>query len=166
MVERQTMADHDSSLEQDDASEPLALLRELEQLSGVGCADCSRRLCGHEVLFSVVLGVKDRPRCLGCLAKGLDRCSAALRDQLAEYVQHRDCYRQAWDIACEREGVLRSRHPACLWSTPGPDSGRFVSQPVLECPLHSGKEISPTAVWDAGDMSCGDLVLALRLRLG
>ncbi len=160
------MSDHSSSLEQDETSEPAALLRELERLAGVSCAACSRRLCGHEVLFSVALGLKDQPRCLGCLAEGLHRSTTDLRDQLAEYVQHRDCYRQAWDVASDREGLPRSRHPACLWPDAGMTSGSTLPRPALEQPLNRGEEVSPIAAWDAGEMSCGDLVLALRLRLG
>jgi len=45
----------------------------------------------------------------------------------------------------------------------------FVGLPPEESPDHQGAVEpavkAPAAVWDAGDMACGDLVLALRGRL-
>jgi tRNA 2-thiouridine synthesizing protein A len=142
------------------AAEP-DLLHDLDRLAGAGCADCQRQLCGHQVLCSVALGFKDAPRCLPCLARGLDRDAAELRGQLLDYIHDRDCYRRAWDVASDREGVARSKSPACL-SIPTKAAASAATLP-LPPPAASGPE--PAAFWDAGHMACGDLVLALRGRL-
>lgn len=134
------------------------LRRDVERLAGSTCADCPRRLCGHDAVFSVALGFKDRPRCLACLARGLGRAAVELRDELRLYVRSRDCYRTAWEEASAREGVDAER-PACVWETP-PVSG--TPRTAATVPTVAAE---PAAVWDAGAMACGDLVLALRGRL-
>jgi len=146
-----------------EAARATALLHDLDQLSGAGCVVCSRRICGHEILFSVVMGVKNAPRCLTCLAVGLSRSSLELRDQLADHIQHRDCCRQAWDAASEREGLQRNRHPVCLWPAGAPIGSDLprTAGPATEEQLPE----RPAVFWDAGEMNCGELVLALRLRL-
>lgn len=141
-----------------DADQPAALLGELDRLRGSVCASCARPLCGHLLLCSMVLGLKDAPRCLSCLAHALERSAGALGCQLVEYVQQRDCYRQAWDVASDREGIKRSPQPVCL------GAAEEASPPVWP-EAFGGRETAPAAVWDAGDMGCGELVLALRLRL-
>jgi tRNA 2-thiouridine synthesizing protein A len=146
------------------AAQPTALLHELSQLTGRGCAGCAHRLCGHEALFSVVLGLKDAPRCLTCLAAGLNRSATELRDQLLEHIQHRDCYRQAWQAASEWEGLRSGPHPACLWPADG-GVATATGQPSGPARRSPPPQEQTIVVWDAGDMSCGDLVLALRLRL-
>ena len=135
-------------------------LRELDRHTESGCHGCGKRLCGHEVLFSVALGQLDAPRCLPCLARGLDRPAAELRDDLWQHVRRRDCYLRAWQVAGEREGWVSDRPPPCLWTddamkrktTAPTDTARAQAPP-------------PAAFWDAGSMACGDLVLLLRGRL-
>src|SRR5262249_49348222 len=95
------------------------LLRDLDRLTGAGCAGCSRRLCGHEALFSLAAGFKDAPRCLACLADALGRTPDELRDHLARYVRHRDCFRHGWEVASEREGAGPAGRPVCLWPAAG-----------------------------------------------
>ena len=146
-----------------EAARASALIQEVNQLTGVGCANCTRPICGHEALFSIVLGLKDAPRCLACLAAGLDRPAVELRDQLREHIQHRDCFRQAWQAAggdANHAGIVAEGDSAdsCRAEQEGlppPDGG----SPQAALPD------SPACLWDAGDMSCGELVLALRLRL-
>jgi len=147
-----------------EAARATALLHDLAQLTGAGCVACSRRICGHEALFSVVMGLKNAPRCLTCLAAGLSRSAPELRDQMADHIQHRDCFRQAWEAASEQEGLQRSQHPVCLWpagTAVASDPPRTAGPATEEQP----PEERPAVFWDAGQMSCGDLVLALRLRL-
>jgi tRNA 2-thiouridine synthesizing protein A len=133
------------------------LLADLNSLTGRPCQGCRSELCGHEALFSVALGCKDAPRCLGCLAAGLARTPADLRDQLTQHFAGRDCYSVAWRIACRREGTAITDRPACLEreSTPAASAVR-TTEAAAGPPLLS---------WDAGDLACGDLVLALRRRL-
>jgi tRNA 2-thiouridine synthesizing protein A len=142
----------------------LPLLRDLERLTGAACPSCAKRLCGHEALTSIALGFKNAPRCLACLARGLHRPVAELASQMAEYVQRRDCYRQAWDVASDREGVRRGKRPSCLKNLVDaqPHSPAACDELTTEPPAGYPQQ---TASWDAGDMACGDLVLALRGRV-
>ncbi len=155
-----------SSLEpyEDEYAAPAQLLGELDRHTSAACTCCDRRLCGHEVLFSVASGIKDSPRCLECLAEGLQRSVGELREQIASYIQSRDCYRKAWDIACDRENQPRSARPDCLWSDKRCSNGT-PAPPIAEANPALTHEQEPEASWDAGDMGCGELVLALRIRL-
>jgi tRNA 2-thiouridine synthesizing protein A len=150
----------------DDSEETVAqqkLLRDLDRLTGARCAGCSRRLCGHEALFSLAAGFKDAPRCLACLAGALGRTPDELREYLARYVRRRDCFRRGWEVASEREGSCPAERPACLWPAAG-DEGMQTAE--LEFSGPAGTAVpAPAGAWDAGDMGCGDLVLALRGRL-
>jgi tRNA 2-thiouridine synthesizing protein A len=141
------------TIEGDDRA-TLALLDDLRRLAGRACAGCGRGVCGHEALFSVAMGAKDSPRCLPCLAAALERRPGELRDHLAEHFRHRACYGRAWEAACDAEGQPRSFRPACL------DRDASTAQPP---PRAAGADAAGS--WDAGDMGCGDLVLALRSRL-
>lgn len=138
------------------------LLRDLDQLTGAGCAGCARRLCGHEALFSLAAGFKDAPRCLACLAEALGRTPDEVRDHLTRYVRHRDCFRRGWEVASAREGTGPAARPACLWP-----AALDERRPAAEEPSGpAGVALpAPAGAWDAGDMGCGDLVLALRGRL-
>lgn len=151
--------------DEEESDKAVALVRELDHFTGSGCPRCRETLCGHEVLFSVLLGAKDAPRCLRCLCRELDRPHVELRDQLAEFVQHRECYRHAWNVASSREGQAGVTHPKCLW----PDARTADHRPVVgrrpQQDAERPRGVPATDCWDAGDMACGDLVLALRGRL-
>jgi len=141
------------------------VLRDLDRLTGVSCVACVRRLCGHEALFSVAMGLKNAPRCLSCLAEGLQQSGAELRDQLVSYIQHRDCYRQAWDVASERESLAQTSDHGCPWSGLTRPSVALSTAPTAPGPEEQAEEQHAVVAWDAGNMSCGDLVLELRGRL-
>jgi len=98
-----------------DARPSPAVLQDFDRLYGTGCRTCDRVLCGHEVVFSLALGFKSAPRCLACLAQGLSRRPGELRDEVYRHVQDRACFRSAWGVANEREGVAGNALPACLW---------------------------------------------------
>jgi tRNA 2-thiouridine synthesizing protein A len=142
----------------DDAEAPL--LHALERSTGTPCADCAAAICGHEVLFSVALGFQDSPRCLACLAKGLARTDVELREQLWQHTQRRECYRNAWRAAGEREGSSDLLHPGCLWRGENITFSDRID-PTMVTAIPAGI----AAEWDAGDMGCGELVMALRGRL-
>lgn len=147
-----------------DAARASALLHDLRQLTGASCVACARQICGHEALFSVVMGLKNAPRCLSCLATGLGRPAPELSEQLVGHIRQRACFWQAWEAASVQERLPHSRHPGCLWST----AGRTVTNPSQTAGPATENQHSierEAVVWDAGEMSCGDLVLALRLRL-
>jgi tRNA 2-thiouridine synthesizing protein A len=126
-----------------DESQPL---RDLRRIVGRPCAGCGGRCPAREAVWSIALGFRNAPRCLPCLAGGLGRDAAELRVQVTEYVNRHECYRRAWREAdrLEATGV----------------------PPVPAPPEYTDTaEIPADLAWDAGDMACGELVLALRVRL-
>jgi tRNA 2-thiouridine synthesizing protein A len=149
---------HDSI--DDDATEP-ALLADLDRLAGMACMQCGRALCGHVVLCGIALGCKNSPRCLLCLATGLKRPLGELREQLVDYMQRRDCYRRAWNVASDREGQSRGRMPECLRNISAPEP----EQMETNKPEAAAAPGAAVAEWDAGEIGCGDLVMELRMRL-
>jgi tRNA 2-thiouridine synthesizing protein A len=129
-------------------------LRELDRLAGGLCRGCGRPYTARETVGSIVLGFKNAPRCLPCLADGLRRDPADLRADLVAHARRRECYARAWVAAERLDGVSAEwpalTEPAEPVSLPPPD------QPPDEAAADS---------WDAGDIGCGELVLALRRRL-
>jgi tRNA 2-thiouridine synthesizing protein A len=129
--------------------EAAALIATIRRLSRGICRDCTRPFDNAEALFSIALGFKNAPRCLPCLARGLARAPANLRRDLLDHIQRRDCYRQAWEsVGRDGDGLM---------------SVEAESRSVL-CEVDEPSS-STESEWDAGNMSCGDLVLALRIRL-
>jgi tRNA 2-thiouridine synthesizing protein A len=128
-----------------DDSQPL---RDLLAVYGCGCAGCGGRCSAHDIISSIALGFKDAPRCLPCLGRGLARDPEELRGQLAGFVRRRECYRRAWAEADRLESA----------QTPG-------AVPVPSVPTNPVSFPDPGRVWDAGPMACGELLLALRVRL-
>lgn len=137
-----------------------SLVAELDRWTGQGCRRCGVSLCGHFVLCSVVLGLKDCPRCPTCLALGLRQPLPELLLRLTEYVQRRECYRTAWTEACDREGVARTPHPECLGVIQDQERHNLVEDSCMDA-----RETPADEEWDAGTLGCGDLVLQLRHRL-
>jgi tRNA 2-thiouridine synthesizing protein A len=136
----------DSDEIENDDSRPL---RELDRLAGGACSDCRVTYSSREAVFSIVLGFKNAPRCLPCLSQRLARDADELRGQLVAHIHRRDCFLRAWREAERRDAAI----PA--------DTNR--ASEASELPTN----IVPTVAneWDAGDMGCGELVMALRLRM-
>jgi tRNA 2-thiouridine synthesizing protein A len=96
------------------------------------------------------------------LAALLSWAASELRDHLVQHFQRRDCYDRVWRLAGEREGFGPVGQPRCLWAED------TVTPPTLNAAADAPQTEEVLAVassWDAGDMGCGDLVLALRGRL-
>ncbi|MEO8498751.1 MAG: sulfurtransferase TusA family protein [Planctomycetota bacterium] len=132
------------------------------------CIVCAGGLCGHEILFSIAMGLGDKPRCAACLAEGMGRPTNQLRDHLRAHFLQRNCYGIVWRRESEREGFTVDGLPGCLWSET--DTSDATDVPVaLDASVEALEEPDviglATEAWDAGDMSCGDLVLALRGRM-
>jgi tRNA 2-thiouridine synthesizing protein A len=142
-------ADPDSEPDNDDNSDSLPL-RELRRLVGGACADCGRNYSAREAVFSIALGLQNAPRCLPCTSRGLQRDETEFRSDLRDYVHRRACYRKAWDEAERIDDVP-------------PAEPRTSPPQVLR--EDKGESLSAAAEWDAGDMGCGELVMALRLRM-
>lgn len=121
-------------------------MRDLLRVAGRACAGCGGRCSAHEAVLSIALGFRNAPRCLPCLARGLGRDAAELRTRVTEYLDRHECYRRAWREADRLEAT------GCPTAIASPDMADTAETPSK-------------FAWDAGDMGCGELVLALRVRL-
>ena len=151
----------EEGLDPDEVQRAEALLAQLEAWDGRACTRCEAVLCGHDLTVSWAMGFKQRPLCLACLAHGLDRPREEFREDVYERVTRRDCFRQGWLWASQREGYAADDRPPCLWPSGSAGSSAAV-EPAAATEAHA---LEANADWDAGDMSCGDLVLALRWKL-
>ncbi len=132
--------------ETDDSRPLLELLR----LAGGACVDCRHGYSNREAVFSIVLGFKNAPRCLACLSRRLDRTADTLREQLIAHIHRRECFLKAWRAAERLDATT-------------PIDSQQTNSPAEIVPMDV---VPPMASeWDAGDMGCGELVMALRLRL-
>lgn len=100
-------------MDDEDATLTVTLFQDLERWTDAKCARCGQEVCGHQVLYSVFLGLRDSPICSACAARRLERAPLELRDDLDQHLQRRTCYRKAWDEA-SRQGVPIGLKPACL----------------------------------------------------
>ncbi len=151
---------------EDDARLTVELINDLDRWEGARCHRCQGVCCGHQVLYSVFLGLKDAPVCLCCAAETLERPSAELRKDLDEHLQRRPCYQTAWREATRREGVECNGPLVCVAGAFRESSQGFVEELLPDsAPLVTTSIPRDAPTWDAGWMACGDLVLALRGRL-
>ena len=142
-----------------------AVVASTREAAGSSCAGCECPLCGHDVVLSLVLGYRNRPRCHRCLAEVLGEDPGHLVARVGQYLRRRDCYRAGWTWASRDEGFDPDA------AGPPPCIHRTLDEPVVLADLPGGATRDPqpdepaASVWDAGEMGCGDLVLELRLRL-
>ncbi len=135
-------------VESDDETKDDSLpTRELHRIAGGACRDCAAPYSARDAVSSIVLGFKNAPRCLACLARRLGRRESDLYDQLTDYVSRRACYRRALREAERMDAT--------------PDATRRPTGPVAD-PEPAAPAVSE---WDADGMGCGELVMALRGRL-
>lgn len=142
----QSSADEADYLE----TEESRTLVEMDRLAGSVCTDCREQLSACDTVFSLVMGFKNAPRCLMCLGLQLGRVTSELRDQLIAHIHRRDCFLKAWRVAERRDATRPSQCEPNVQITP--------TSLIAGVPTISGE-------WDAGDMGCGELVMALRLRM-
>lgn len=142
--------------------EEATLVREVVQLTGNHCIECGVCLCGHQIVINVILGLKTTLRCLDCNARRLNHPCRQLRDHLFQYVRRRDCYRQAWESEKDCGTNPYNRLPTCLWQTD--EASDATGEACIASPTPE-KNVPADEEWDAGEMACGDLLLALRIRL-
>lgn len=133
--------------DQDDDTLPTRLMHEL---IGGSCALCQQAYSATEAVFSIALGLKNSPRCTKCLALGLNKSIAELRADLMNYINRRECYRKALQEAEHLDGEC----PRPDFTRPGTTTSTEIPEPPQS-----------STFWDAGDMGCGELVMALRMRL-
>lgn len=131
-------------------------LRELLRLAGGSCTDCRTAYSAREAVFSIALGFKAAPRCCNCLVTRLGREEGELRAQLVQYIHGRECYLKAWREAERMDGTQESE-----------DRSQRTEDRKTKDRGRKTEDRKPEAVdaWDAGDMGCGELVMALRVRM-
>lgn len=144
------------------------LQAKVETLRTRDCSVCKADICGHEILFSIAMGLGNQPRCVNCLAHGMGSPASQLRDHLRDHFEHRDCYGEVWRRENEREGFAGDSLPQCLWSATETSHAAVspIASAAIADPLEELEVIGLVAeAWDAGELACGDLVLALRTRM-
>ena len=139
------------------------LIGDLECLDQMHCVTCNRPLCGHAYVICVASGFKTSPRCVTCIAEGYGRPNNEFLGDALQYIRHHPCYWTGWQWANQHEGHQQTlEHPACIWQDGTTPEEAVI--PGISGPTTEGVP-EPDVVWDAGNMSCGDLVLELRLRM-
>lgn len=147
----------------------IALFEELDRFADATCPACGRDVCGHQYVMNAAMGFKDVPRCGACLAAALDQDVPDFVARVADYIDRRACFHAAWEQADRNEGATADGRTCHAWLDGLADTGTDTSESgtTKVRAIAEGDDALPesTAVWDAGDMSCGDLVLELRMRL-
>lgn len=137
------------------------LIGDLERVGQLDCVTCKRPLCSHAYVICVASGFKTTPRCVSCVADGYGRRHNEFLDDAFQYIRRHPCYWSGWQWANVYEGQEQSlEQPGCIWQ-----DGSTPQKALIPDPTTTEAIPRPDAVWDAGDMSCGDLVLELRLRM-
>ena len=138
------------------------VIAEVERQWAQPCAGCARGLIGHDIVISLLMGHKDRPHCAHCLAAATQRPLADFARHVRTNVSRLDCFRAGWQHADRRlRGTGDSA--AGLWSFEFPMESEDSDDESPE--LIHDSSIPAAAYFDAGDMSCGDLVLELRNQM-
>jgi len=134
---------------------------------GTPCAACEVALIGHEIVLSLVLGLGEKARCGGCLASGLGLDTAEFLTRGMENVRRLECYRAGWlhaDRRLAREATWpEERMPSGL-RLDLVEEDELAANELEAVPLDLSSP-APDAVYDAGGMACGELVLELRRRI-
>lgn len=90
----------------------------------------------------------------------MDRAPDALYAGMETYLRQRDCFREAWEETSRAEGVGDPWRPRCVTA-----ARESVVVPRAAPEPSPPPDFPRKDDWDAGEMSCGDLVLALRQRM-
>jgi tRNA 2-thiouridine synthesizing protein A len=135
------------------------LLARVQSLAATLCRACGAPLCGHAAVLSIVLGYQSEPRCAACLAAALGEPATQLCERSLQWVLRRECFLRGWLWASAVEGAPGETRPRCTFGA--------ATRTEIPDGVATAGVIPPEsdAVWDAGSMGCGDLVLELRNRL-
>lgn len=141
------------------------LIERVQACADRPCGSCGACLCNHQRLMSVAAGYGLEPRCETCLTTALGQPRERLREHLEGLAHHRDCYAEAFAWASRAEASAGA--PPCPWALP---AGAAPPAGTLAGPFDPGSAPASAAPasdseWDAGDKSCGELVLELRLMM-
>lgn len=172
--------------EQDPSAQELIAAIEKQPLV---CGQCQQKLSPHEELIKIALGLGAENICINTQAKILGQDPKILLDRAYQHIQARDCYREAWqwcsrhlDPAIPADSIPselkeRAQHGSKDSAPPSPHAAENLDQnpagvsakvPAGVPAVHEPPASTPppsTQHWNAGDLSCGELVLKLRLQL-
>lgn len=126
------------------------IVAQLQHWTSKPCLACNSSLLAEDVLYSNALGFKTCPKCLSCLAKGMERNQADLKATLLQHIRRRPCLCKAFELSM---GAL----PTQLDCNSNPSNN--LALPSTDLPYNAD------STWNAGDLGCGDLVLLLRGKL-
>lgn len=133
---------------------------------GSACTHCGVVITGYEVVLSWVSGFKTSIGCVECLASRTARDRREFLEHAIQNIRRLDCFRAGW-IASSRR--LRDANAWPHERFPAEVAERIDDEDDdLESDFPADSRATTLAAaedWDAGEMSCGDLVLELRLRL-
>lgn len=148
------------------------VIAETEARWGSACAGCGADLHGLDVVLSLFLGDKGALRCVNCAARSLDRRPEEFVRGAVQHLSRLECWRGGWAHA---EARLRA---AGEWPARGIPEDAGLEEDRAQDPAEKNETeftalnaadaadgAGAAALWNAGDISCGDLVLELRLRL-
>lgn len=138
------------------------VIAEAEARWGSACAGCGADLHGLDVVLSLFLGDKGALRCVDCAARGLGRTPEEFVRGAVPHLSRLECWSGGWRHA---EARLRQEGN---WPARGiPEDVRMArtEEEKKEEEFTASEAADAAATWDAGDTSCGDLVLELRLKL-
>ena len=125
----------------------------LQRHAGARCAECGGGVCAHQVLLCLVLGHQDRPLCIDCLGRAVDRHRERdlLVAQLGAYVQSKECLRTGWVWATVRE--RESSSPCTLGAATSPgktaidagkaDAGKTATEAPAAAAPEAASEVAP-----------------------
>lgn len=151
------------------------VIAEVEARWGATCGGCSVTLIGHDVVLSMLMGLRQTPRCIACLAASVGDELEPFTRRAHSNLRRLECYGAGWRHSDRRLAALgawpEERVPAALRldvtagpaprCTTGATEAREVERTLPDVHAAPGAD----ALFDAGDMGCGDLVLELRARL-
>lgn len=128
------------------------------------CARCALALVGHDAVLSLLLGFREAPRCARCLAQAHGGEPDDFLRRAARNVRLLDCYRAGWAHA---DRLLAAAGPWPEERIPAALRMDALEPSAPDADLEGGTEDFAAALhrYDAGDVGCGELVLALRRRL-
>lgn len=151
------------------------VIAEVEARWGATCGGCSVALIGHDVVLSMLMGLRLAPRCIACLAASVGDELQPFTHRAHANVRRLDCYGAGWRHSDRRLAAVgtwpEERVPAALrldgTADPAPRGSPDATEgKEVERAAHGAlAERRADARFDAGDMGCGDLVLELRARL-
>lgn len=142
-----------SGVADDEQARARAVAAAVEAAAGPTCRRCGVPLSRREIVVSHAMGFKHAPVGLACLAETLGHTPAELRREVHEVILRRACWLAGWERAVALDG------PDADWDLPEPSGAAPVA------PHESAPGVEADRVWDAGELSCGDLLFDLRLRI-